>query len=208
MKTLTVPCIPAGEPLEQFLYDSASSFIDQQPWPSGFSVPQAVFSIAHRTTSIFVLFQICEKEIRAVNTGINTPVYEDSCVEFFLQLPGEDGYYNFEFNCTGTVLAGYGPGRTRELLPEKIVSQIKRTVKITRGAERTDISWELIAEIPSTVFCKHNLSTFAGLTCKANFYKCGDELTEPHYLAWNNIQTEEPDFHLPEYFGQLTFNQI
>ncbi|WP_316780176.1 carbohydrate-binding family 9-like protein [Pedobacter antarcticus] len=208
MKTLTVPCIPAGEPLEQFLYDSASSFIDQQPWPSGFSVPQAVFSIAHRTTSIFVLFQISEKEIRAVNTGINTPVYEDSCVEFFLQLPGEDGYYNFEFNCTGTVLAGYGPGRTRELLPEKIVSQIKRTVKITRGAERTDISWELIAEIPLTVFCKHNLSTFAGLTCKANFYKCGDELTEPHYLAWNNIQTEEPDFHLPEYFGQLTFNQI
>jgi hypothetical protein len=45
-----------------------------------------------------------------------------------------------------------------------------------------------------------------GKKCRANFYKCGDDLPEPHFLAWNMINTEEPDFHRPEFFGTLEFN--
>ena len=40
---------------------------------------------------------------------------------------------------------------------------------------------------------------------KANFYKCGDKLSVPHYLSWNPVTTEKPDFHRPEYFGLLEF---
>ena len=36
-----------------------------------------------------------------------------------------------------------------------------------------------------------------------NFYKCGDATEMPHYLSWNPIQTERPDFHRPEFFGEL-----
>lgn len=38
---------------------------------------------------------------------------------------------------------------------------------------------------------------------KANFYKCGDGLTVPHYLSWSPIVTEKPDFHRPEFFNQI-----
>ncbi len=40
---------------------------------------------------------------------------------------------------------------------------------------------------------------------KANFYKCGDELQTPHFLSWNPIEIEKPDFHRPDFFGTLRF---
>jgi hypothetical protein len=43
----------------------------------------------------------------------------------------------------------------------------------------------------------------AGATLRANFYKCGDELQVPHFLSWNPIGVETPDFHRPEFFGKL-----
>jgi hypothetical protein len=37
----------------------------------------------------------------------------------------------------------------------------------------------------------------------ANFYKCGDETPEPHFLSWNPIDLPKPNFHVPQFFGQL-----
>jgi hypothetical protein len=42
-------------------------------------------------------------------------------------------------------------------------------------------------------------------TIRANFYKCGDSTAVPHYLSWSHIATETPDFHRPEFFGELYF---
>lgn len=38
---------------------------------------------------------------------------------------------------------------------------------------------------------------------RGNFYKCGDLTAEPHYLSWSPIAFERPNFHLPEFFGEL-----
>ena len=38
---------------------------------------------------------------------------------------------------------------------------------------------------------------------RANFYKCGDETAHPHFLSWSPIGTPSPDFHRPEFFGEL-----
>jgi hypothetical protein len=38
---------------------------------------------------------------------------------------------------------------------------------------------------------------------RANFYKCGDKTAHPHYLSWSPIETPKPDFHRPEFFGEL-----
>ena len=43
----------------------------------------------------------------------------------------------------------------------------------------------------------------SGYTFKGNFYKCGDETDYPHFGMWNPVGTEKPDFHRPEYFGEL-----
>jgi hypothetical protein len=67
-------------------------------------------------------------------------------------------------------------------------------------------SWTLTLAIPFDVFFDHNISNLTGKTFRANFHKCGDKLTLPHYVTWNPIETEKPDFHQPAYFGLVKFS--
>jgi hypothetical protein len=59
--------------------------------------------------------------------------------------------------------------------------------------------------IPVESFFRHSVKELKGKTFTANFYKCGDKLTQPHYLTWNPVGTRNPDYHQPEYFGVLKF---
>jgi hypothetical protein len=52
----------------------------------------------------------------------------------------------------------------------------------------------------------HNITSLSDKKYRGNFYKCGDNLPRPHFLAWNNIQSEEPNFHLSAFFGDLLFD--
>ena len=40
---------------------------------------------------------------------------------------------------------------------------------------------------------------------RANFYKCADRTAHPHFLAWNRVDAPAPDFHRPDFFGELIF---
>ena len=208
MKQLTVPRISIAGPHS---LDSAATLlntlpkqsIDEIPWPAYPYKPAVQFVIVHDDNHLFLKYFVTEKAIRAVNTRVNSSVWEDSCVEFFISFDNA-AYYNFEFNCMGITLVGYGPSKTqRNLLPETIVEQIATSSLINRLPENKTISWELTVRIPRTTFIHHQSITLSGLHCRANFYKCGDMLPEPHFITWSGIQTPTPDFHVPESFGQL-----
>lgn len=178
--------------------------IEYIPWTGYLYKPKVQFSIAHSNNNILLKYEVKEKHIRAVNTTINSPVWEDACVEFFIELD-EDGYYNFEFNCIGTALVGFGKGRNgRELLTEETIRKIKYRA-IINNTKDYSIEWELTVVIPIDVFVYHRLSSLHNKQCRANFYKCGDQLPEPHFVSWANIQSPEPNFHLPEFFGAIEF---
>jgi hypothetical protein len=179
--------------------------IDNVPWPSYPYKPKVNFSIAYDSANIFLKYYVTEKFIRAANGFINEPVYEDTCVEFFINFNKDPAYYNFEFNCIGNCLAGFGKGKTgRQLLSQEAISKIKYQVSI-QNAEDDLKYWELAVAIPFTVFSNHIITSLKGKECNVNFYKCGDMLKEPHFLTWSNIQSPEPDFHLPDFFGVLVF---
>lgn len=165
------------------------------------------FDIKHRGTSILLKYMVLEPQVRAVNTGFNSAVWEDSCVEFFLCLEGDDSYYNFEFNAIGTILGAYGPNRNqREAIPEEKLGLIQALPSLGRKVINNmegDISWELDIVLPVKALCYHKLSDIAGNHARANFYKCGDKLKKPHFLSWNPVLFPTPDFHRPEYFGSL-----
>ena len=42
-----------------------------------------------------------------------------------------------------------------------------------------------------------------GVKLRGNFYKCGDLTRYEHYGMWNPVQSDTPDFHRPESFGEL-----
>jgi hypothetical protein len=187
------------------LLDGVSrNLINQTPWMQYCYCPAVHFAMGYGIDCIFLKYYVSEKSIQAANGTINGPVYQDSCVEFFVSLNDEKAYYNFEFNCIGTAHAGYGEKREgRELLKDDLISQVKYQSVINN--QGNDIHWELTVIIPFTLFCYHKVDTLAGKNCKANFYKCGDHLPTPHFVSWTNINSEEPNFHLPEFFGSLKF---
>jgi hypothetical protein len=68
-----------------------------------------------------------------------------------------------------------------------------------------ECAWEVALVIPYSAFFLHDITSLDGKTLRANFYKCGDKLQTPHFLSWNPIGLEKPNFHCPEFFGTLHF---
>ncbi|MBI2431981.1 MAG: carbohydrate-binding family 9-like protein, partial [Candidatus Hydrogenedentes bacterium] len=48
------------------------------------------------------------------------------------------------------------------------------------------------------------LGSVAGQQWRANFYKCAEDNSHPHWGAWSPV-IEEFDFHQPRFFGVLKF---
>ena len=40
---------------------------------------------------------------------------------------------------------------------------------------------------------------------KRQVYKCGDQTKYEHYMSWNYVGNEVPQFHSPEFFGEMIF---
>jgi hypothetical protein len=182
--------------------------IQVAPWPAFSYKPEVSFAIAYNDNCIFLKYYVQESPVKASYYRTHDPVSQDSCVEFFISFGKEAEYYNLEFNCIGTCLAGYGIGRTgRELIPDEYVAKIRRRSVIVNSTDSgiDNVFWEITLVIPSEAFIHHSNLTLKDMYCKANFYKCGDELPMPHFLAWQNVLSETPNFHLPQYFGSLHF---
>lgn len=180
--------------------------INAQSWKEYYTVNRASFSIAYSENSLFLKFYVKEQYLNSSVRNINGDVHKDNCVEFFIAFEKE--YYNIEVNCLGSIKVGYGEGRqNRKMLSEDTIKKIKIHTILNSSINSVNdlMYWEILLIIPKELFCFSSIDSFQDLNCKANFYKCGDDLPEPHYLSWNLIETENPDFHRPEFFGELYF---
>jgi len=183
-------------------------FINQLSWNDYPYKPQVFFKIAYSDDAILLSYEVEEKYLRINSFEANDPVYEDSCVEFFISF--QDGlYYNLEFNAIGVALVGYGPAdkTKRDRISNTIIQKIKSFSTIKTNTEGEGVRWKLSLYIPFEVFAENNIQTFNGLKASANFYKCGDLLPEPHFISWQPIVNFEPNFHLPEFFGEIEFQE-
>jgi hypothetical protein len=206
--------VPFRENANGFTMESVSKLMDglessslhYAPWNQAYPYQPGVrFSIAHDNNAIYLKYYVEERSVRAATTEINGPVWEDSCVEFFISFDGKH-YYNFEFNCTGTALVGYGTTKAeRRLLPTELIQTIGTYCLIQNKTCDENKYWELTVSIPLQVFLHSSIDSLQGRQCLANFYKCGDMLPEPHFISWKNIDSPEPNFHLLHCFGTLNF---
>ncbi len=183
--------------------------IDKVNWPNEFpkTLPVSVH-IAHDNQKIYLYYQVEGEELRAFNTKDFMSVWEDSCVEFFMQRKGEKTYRNFEFNVHGVLLASKHETRnSSEKFSEELMSSIKRftTIRHIYKSNRQLSDWTLYVEIPKNAIGFSQDEKLSQQTIGANFYKCGDETNEPHFISWNPIDLPKPDFHVPQFFGELTF---
>ncbi|MCK9509447.1 MAG: carbohydrate-binding family 9-like protein [Pigmentiphaga sp.] len=181
--------------------------IDQVNWPDTFPLkPACKFIIARSDKALYIHYVVNEKQIQALYSNDQDPVWQDSCVEFFCRLPDSKTYFNFEFNCIGTCLATERISRTEGVNPLSAdkMSQIKRYPSSGNQPfqeKKGNFDWTLTVAIPFKILNINSNNLPARL--RANFYKCGDGTSAPHYVSWNPILVENPDFHQPEYFGEL-----
>lgn len=179
-------------------------------WSDRFpSAVKAGFKIGHNGEYVFIQYFVEEDEILAAVEADDGEVWTDSCVEFFISFGESPYYYNAEFSCIGKALMGYRKDRySAEKASSEILSSMKRYPSLgvePFGKKQGDFSWNILVAIPAGAYWRSGLTTFEGVKARANFYKCGDKLTHPHFLSWSPVKTEEPNFHLPEFFGELEF---
>lgn len=131
-----------------------------------------------------------------------SPVYQDSCMEFFCAFDqNSEKYLNVEMNAKGTCLCEIGTNRHDRV--DASENGTVPPVKVEPFAQRT--SWSLLLTIPfvtlTRLFGVTQQTFVPGYQFRGNFYKCGDASTAVHYTMWNPVRTPAPDFHQPSFFG-------
>jgi hypothetical protein len=183
--------------------------IEQVNWEEFPYRPEVSVQIAYNEHDLFLRYQVSEQSVKAVVTENNGPVWTDSCVEFFLSPEGNDVYYNLEINCIGTALLGFRKkGEPTVHASDEVIGSIRRLASLGSKSfqeKKKSAEWQMTVAIPWEAFFKHELKPVQGKKMRGNFYKCGDELSVPHFVSWTRIKTEKPSFHVPEFFGGLEF---
>lgn len=218
MKELTVKKIAVAVPPESLagiaaLMDAAAVEtvrVDCVNWQEYPYAPDVTVRVAHTGDAILLLWTVSEKYVRAMAETDNGPVWEDSCVEFFIR-PDQCSpyYYNVECNCAGTLLIGRGTNnQDRVHAGAEVMGSVRRFGTIsgsTFDTKSAPAEWQMGLYIPVSAMFADDVKSLDGRMMTGNFYKCGDALPEAHFLSWNPIALPSPMFHCPDHFGLFRF---
>ncbi len=152
--------------------------------------------------ALWVRMEAEEAPVRATLREPLDQICNDSCLEFFLAPdPSDSRYLNFEFNPLGNLYLGFGstrPTRVRQIVSSK--DELFRPEPFV-----TEGGWGIVYCIPFDFIRNYFPDFQVGGEMAGNFYKCGDLTPQPHYLSWQVMTTDTPDFHRRQDFGRLCF---
>lgn len=185
------------------------SIVEWRP-ESGPLRPPTELKLAWDRGGLRGIFRVEDENVRALETLPNSPVYTDSCVELFLMPPKAGGYFNFEWNAGGTMLAGFVTDPSRnddgslkglDFLESDRASLvgIEASLGPAPFAVAGKAVWTLSFTIP---FALLGLKGVEGEWFKGNFFKCGDRTAAPHWGSWRPLTAR--NFHHPENFGDFS----
>jgi len=176
--------------------------------------PVVQAKLQYDAANIYGIYKVDDVSVRATHTVFNSSVCQDSCVEFFFRPRADGGYFNLEMSATGAHLLYFVRDWTPvgdyyadfTAIPEsdgrrfESRSSLDGPIPHERAGELT---WLVQFQIPIPVAEKYcgPLGELSGQRWTGNFYKCGDHLQHPHWLAWSPVTTL--NFHLPDCFGTM-----
>src|SRR5687767_743770 len=176
--------------------------------------PLTEAKMVYDANNVYVIFRVHDKFVKSTVTTYNGHVSGDSCVEFFFS-PNSDEpghYFNLEVNAGGTPLIFFVTKPRKEFtrLSDTLIDEIEiaHSLPAVVNPEITDdVTWTIECRVPLGILKQFTNVTMPnpGVTWRANFYKTGSDTSNPHYYTWSPVSYPEPNFHLPAYFGTLTF---
>ena len=172
------------------------------PWGGDYR-PFTLARMAWDDEGFAVLLQTDERPTDHTMIGLNQRVCSENCMELFL-MPDpahSDQYINWEFNPNGAIFLSKGTCREdrHDLLVEDYLTRFSVQPRMFAWG------WEIAFRIPFA-FLKSEFPDFVparGSRMRANFYKIAELNRTPHFACWSDIEWPEPDFHRPEFFGDL-----
>ena len=173
-------------------------YVGTNRWKDYEPAPITRFKMLRGPEGISVLFDSEETGLRSEVSEENGAIYTDSCLEFFFKPDNHDArYLNFELNPKGVLHLAIGEGRKGRTLLDTDRSIFNIVSDAREG------NWRLKLYIPDSFILE--LYEKISPVCKGNFYKCGDKTDHVHFGAWSEVETEKPDFHVPDFFGKINF---
>ncbi|HCY85829.1 MAG TPA: diguanylate cyclase [Desulfobacteraceae bacterium] len=177
-------------------------------------LPEAEFKLAYDRDALYVKFLVADRYVLARAKADQAEVWKDSCVEFFFT-PGTDislGYFNLEMNCSGTLLFHFQkrPRENRIIISHEDCRAVERVHSMPKTVDpeiSEHMTWTVGYRLPVSLLEKYCpvVSPRPGVVWRANFYKCADASSHPHWLTWAKVDMPRPDFHQPAFFGRLAF---
>jgi len=176
--------------------------VNHYRWEKNGYQPKVDYTLSVENCGFHMHIVVHESNPKREKTEHFQHVHEDSCVEWFANFMPDQGnqYFNFEVNANGCMNVSFGTGRhDRVRLSEKDVESLNIYTIIGK------FTWEVEYTVPFTLIKKYYpaYERKDGKNIKANFYKCGDKTEYPHYGMWSKVEVKNPDFHRPEYFGEI-----
>lgn len=151
----------------------------------------------------FLVKMTCyEKNPKAVITEFYSTVCFDSCMECFFMM-GEGGkYVNLEMNSAGVSHIGLGEGRHGRVPVTDFIHAFP-PIRNTKDSEKWTAAALFTFDELEALFGVKEEELVKGYSFRANFYKCGDKTEFEHYGMWSKVDWPTPDFHRPEFFGEM-----
>jgi hypothetical protein len=195
--------------------------------------PQVRVRALYDRRGLYLHYLVDDRFVLSTRTEFQADVWRDACVEFFVQPKPDRGYFNFEINAGGTLLLGYkehpsfddsrnraaASGGEHTVQPSgmpregRVPWELARAVQIAHSLpnvvapERAEpVQWRVAIHIPFELLEAYvgPLGDVAGQSWRANFYKCSEDNSHPHWGTWSPV-LGELNFHQPRYFGHLQF---
>ena len=212
-KLETAPTIDASwdkAPWQGIQPELIGNFMGEKPQ----HLPKTEVKIAYDDTALYLIFRVEDQYVRAVAADHQRGVYRDSCVEFFFTT-GTDvaqGYFNLEMNCGGRMLFSFqrAPEEGQVSIPKAEIGKIEIAHSLPQIIDpeiEEPTTWTVEYRLPLSVLDSYCpvAKPAPGVTWRANFQKCADAVSHPHWLTWAVIDSPRPNFHLPQFFGTLEF---
>jgi len=220
--TITRASRPLGSPTAEWngpAWRQAETLeVTNFPWTDSGHRPVTNARLIYDDAFLAVSFRVEDRYVRAVARKFQDGVCRDSCVEFFVSpVPGSDAYFNFELNCSGTMLLHRCPStKEREEGGETlyvsdadcatvIVAHSMPQIVDPEIADPT--TWTLEYHVPFALFASYFAidRPVSGTIWKGNVYKCGDATSHPHWGSWAPVDTPHPSFHQPAFYQPFQF---
>lgn len=175
--------------------------------------PETKATLAMTDKGLEVHFEVKESDPLITAKEQQEPmlmVCQDSAVELFLAFPDDEHdqdfkpqlehclYLNIEINSLGICYAKHGHSRKGRTAFTK-----EQIAALNIKASKSDTSWCIDLTVPRDFISSlaHYDAFSPDHVFAFNLYKISETKENEHYIAYNKVDVQAPNFHLPEYFA-------